>query len=164
MEYKINEIYHGFKLKDKYTVKELDSVAHVFIHEYSGAQLLHLESEDDNKVFSVAFRTPPSDSTGVPHIVEHCVLSGSRKYATKEPFMDMVKGSLKTFINAMTFSDKTIYPVASRNDKDFFNLMDVYLDAVYFPKIYDIPEIFMQEGWHYDINDKDDPQMCIRDR
>ncbi len=157
MEYKINEIYHGFKLKDKYTVKELDSVAHVFIHEYSGAQLLHLESEDDNKVFSVAFRTPPSDSTGVPHIVEHCVLSGSRKYATKEPFMDMVKGSLKTFINAMTFSDKTIYPVASRNDKDFFNLMDVYLDAVYFPKIYDIPEIFMQEGWHYDINDKDDP-------
>jgi len=157
MKFEINKLYHGFKLTEKYPVSDIDSMAHVFIHEKSGAKLLHLENDDDNKVFSVAFRTPPKDSTGVPHIVEHCVLSGSRKYATKEPFMDMVKGSLKTFINAMTFSDKTIYPVASRNEKDFFNLMDVYLDSVYFPKIYDVPEIFMQEGWHYDIHDKNEP-------
>ncbi len=120
MTYEINKVYHGFKLERKYEIKELDSLAHIFKHVKSGAKLLHLENDDDNKVFSVAFRTPPSDSTGVPHIVEHCVLSGSRKYKTKEPFMDMVKGSLKTFINAMTFSDKTIYPVASRNSKDFF--------------------------------------------
>lgn len=157
MTYEINKVYHGFKLKKKYEIKELDSLAHVFKHEKSGARLLHLENDDDNKVFSVAFRTPPADSTGVPHIVEHCVLSGSRKYKTKEPFMDMVKGSLKTFINAMTFSDKTIYPVASRNEKDFFNLMDVYLDSVFFPMIYEDPEIFMQEGWHYDIHDMKDP-------
>ena len=160
MTYEINKTYNGFKLKKKYEIKEIDSMAHLFEHEKSGAELLYLQNDDDNKVFSVAFRTPPSDSTGVPHIVEHCVLSGSRKYKTKEPFMDMVKGSLKTFINAMTFSDKTIYPVASRNDKDFFNLMDVYLDSVYFPMIYDEPEIFMQEGWHYDIHDRKDPLKC----
>jgi len=157
MNFEIDKSYHGFKLVDKYPVEELDSTAQVFEHEKSGAKLLHLDNSDDNKVFSVAFKTPPEDSTGVPHIVEHCVLSGSRKYATKEPFMDMVKGSLKTFINAMTFSDKTIYPVASRNDKDFFNLMDVYLDSVFFPKIYEVPEIFMQEGWHFDIHSKDEP-------
>lgn len=160
MTYEINKTYFGFKLTQKYEIKEIDSIAHLFEHEKSGAELLYLKNDDDNKVFSVAFRTPPSDSTGVPHIVEHCVLSGSRKYKTKEPFMDMVKGSLKTFINAMTFSDKTIYPVASRNAKDFFNLMDVYLDSVYFPMIYDEPEIFMQEGWHYDIHDRKDPLKC----
>ncbi len=160
MKFEIDHNYHGFKLKEKYPVKELDAVAYIFEHEKSGARLLNLETEDDNKVFSAAFRTPPSDSTGVPHIVEHCVLSGSRKYKTKEPFMDMVKGSLKTFINAMTFSDKTIYPVASRNDQDFSNLMDVYLDSVFFPMLHENPEIFMQEGWHYDIHDKNDPITC----
>lgn len=154
---KINELYHGFKLMDIHTVEEIQSEAHVFMHEKSGAKLLYLKNDDDDKVFSVAFRTPPSDSTGVPHIIEHCVLSGSRKYKTKEPFMDMVKGSLKTFINAMTFSDKTIYPVASRNEKDFRNLMDVYLDSVFFPMIYEEKEIFMQEGWHHNIHDKADP-------
>jgi Zn-dependent M16 (insulinase) family peptidase len=154
---KINETYHGFQLIDTHDVKEIKSKAHVFMHEKTKAKLLFLENDDEDKVFSVAFRTPPKDSTGVPHIIEHCVLSGSRKYKTKEPFMDMVKGSLKTFINAMTFSDKTIYPVASKNSKDFRNLMDVYLDAVFFPMIHDEKEIFMQEGWHYNIFEKEAP-------
>jgi len=148
---------YGFKLLDEHRIEEINSDAFVYEHEKSGARLLHLKNDDDNKVFSVAFRTPPSDSTGVPHIIEHCVLSGSRKYKTKEPFMDMVKGSLKTFINAMTFSDKTIYPVASRNEKDFRNLMDVYLDSVFFPMIHEEKTIFMQEGWHHSISDKDEP-------
>lgn len=147
----------GFKLVDQHTIKDINSEAFVYEHEKSGARLLHLKNDDDNKVFSVAFRTPPTDSTGVPHIIEHCVLSGSRKYKTKEPFMDMVKGSLKTFINAMTFSDKTIYPVASRNEKDFMNLMDVYLDSVFFPMIHEEKEIFMQEGWHHSIENLEDP-------
>ncbi|MDR7856745.1 insulinase family protein [Tissierella sp.] len=154
--FEINKVYHGFKLVEENMIDELQSVARIFQHEKSGARLLHLENDDDNKVFSIGFRTPPSNSTGVPHIIEHCVLAGSRKYTTKEPFMDMVKGSLQTFINAMTFSDKTIYPVASRNEKDFFNLMDVYLDAVFYPKIYERPEIFMQEGWHHEIFNKED--------
>lgn len=147
----------GFKLIDQHQIKDIKSEAFVYEHEKSGARLLHLQNDDDNKVFSVAFRTPPTDSTGVPHIIEHCVLSGSRKYKTKEPFMDMVKGSLKTFINAMTFSDKTIYPVASRNEKDFTNLMDVYLDSVFFPMIHEEKEIFMQEGWHHSIEKIDEP-------
>ena len=153
----INKIYYGFKLEEEYEIKEIQSIARIFTHEKSGAKLLHLENDDDNKVFSIGFRTPPENSTGVPHIIEHCVLSGSRKYRTKEPFMDMVKGSLQTFINAMTFSDKTIYPVASRNEKDFFNLMDVYLDAVFYPRIYEEPKIFMQEGWHHELFDENDP-------
>jgi Zn-dependent M16 (insulinase) family peptidase len=156
MKPEINKIYHGFNLLEEYEIKEIQSIARVFIHEKSGARLLHLENDDDNKVFSIGFRTPPSDSTGIPHIIEHSVLSGSRKYLTKEPFMDMAKGSLKTFLNAMTFPDKTVYPIASRNEKDFFNLMDVYLDAVFYPKIYEIPEILMQEGWHYELHDKND--------
>ena len=149
--FKLGSSHHGFKLIKESEIKEIQSIARIFTHEKTGARLLHLENDDDNKVFSIGFRTPPSDSTGVPHIIEHCVLSGSRKYTTKEPFMDMIKGSLQTFLNAMTFSDKTLYPIASRNEKDFFNLMDVYLDAVFYPKIYEIPEIFMQEGWHYEI-------------
>ena len=153
----INKVYYGFKLEEEYEVSEIQSIARIFTHEKSGAKLLHLENEDDNKVFSIGFRTPPSNSTGVPHIIEHCVLSGSKKYRTKEPFMDMVKGSLQTFINAMTFSDKTVYPVASRNEKDFFNLMDVYLDAVLHPRIYEEPMIFMQEGWHHELFDEKDP-------
>lgn len=157
MDFQVGKNYYGFKLLDQYEIREIQSIARVFIHEKSGARLLYLENDDDNKVFSIGFRTPPWDSTGVPHIIEHCVLSGSRKYKTKEPFMDMVKGSLQTFINAMTFSDKTLYPVASRNDKDFFNLMDVYLDAVFYPRIYEDPKIFMQEGWHYELFDKEDP-------
>jgi len=157
MNFEVNKTYHGFKLIEERNVPEIQSIARIFYHEKSGARLLQLENEDDNKVFSIGFRTPPSDSTGVPHIIEHCVLSGSRKYTTKEPFMDMAKGSLQTFMNAITFSDKTLYPIASRNEKDFFNLMDVYLDAVFYPKIYEIPEIFMQEGWHHEIFDENEP-------
>lgn len=147
----------GFKLSDHYEIHEINSTCYLYEHEKSGAKLMYLKNDDDNKVFSATFKTPPTDHTGVPHIVEHCVLSGSRKYHTREPFMDMVKGSMNTFINAMTFSDKTMYPVASKNTKDFFNLMDVYLDAVFFPKIHETDSIFMQEGWRYDIHAKDDP-------
>ncbi|WP_353094355.1 insulinase family protein [Tissierella praeacuta] len=154
--FEINKIYHGFKLIQESKIEELQSIGRIFKHEKSGARLLHLENNDDNKVFSIGFRTPPTDNTGVPHIIEHCVLSGSRKYTTKEPFMDMLKSSLQTFINAITFSDKTLYPIASRNEKDFFNLMDVYLDAVFYPKIYELPSIFMQEGWHHEIFNKED--------
>lgn len=152
----VGKTYHGFKLLEETSIEELQALGRIFVHEKSGARLLHLETEDNNKVFSIGFRTPPADSTGVPHILEHSVLAGSKKYTTKEPFMDMMRSSLRTFINAMTFADKTIYPVASRNEKDFFNLMDVYLDAVFYPRIYEIPEIFMQEGWHYELFDKSD--------
>lgn len=157
MSFKIDEVYNGFKLLEERDVKETNSISRIFTHEKTGAKLIYLSNDDNNKVFTIGFRTPPEDSTGVPHIIEHSVLSGSRKYRTKEPFMDLVKGSLQTFLNAMTYPDKTIYPVASRNDKDFHNLMDVYLDAVFHPRIYEKPEIFMQEGWHYEITDKDSP-------
>ncbi len=113
--------------------------------------MVYLSNKDKNKVFSVAFRTPTTNSTGVAHILEHSVLNGSRKYPVKEPFAELLKGSLKTFLNAMTYPDKTIYPIASMNDKDYMNLMDVYLDAVFFPKIYENELIFMQEGWHYHL-------------
>lgn len=152
-----NTVTHGFKLVNQYPINEIGSECFIYEHEQTGAQLMYLKNEDTNKVFSATFKTPPMDHTGVPHIVEHCVLSGSRKYHTKEPFMDMVKGSMNTFINAMTFSDKTMYPVASKNKKDFYNLMDVYLDAVFFPMIYDTESIFMQEGWRYDIQNPEDP-------
>lgn len=152
----VNNIYHGFKLIATKNIKEITTEAFLFKHEKTGAKLLFLGNEDDNKVFSISFRTPPEDNTGVAHIVEHSVLCGSRKFNLKEPFVELVKGSLNTFLNAMTFPDKTMYPVASRNDKDFQNLMDVYLDAVFFPNIYKYPEILMQEGWHYELEHKDD--------
>lgn len=156
MELKIGEVYNGFKLEDIQQVKEMNSVANLFRHQQSGARLLYIANEDDNKVFSITFRTPVDNSTGVPHIMEHSTLCGSRKFPMKEPFVELVKGSLNTFLNAMTFADKTMYPVASRNDKDFRNLMDVYLDAVFYPNIYKQPEILMQEGWHYEIEDPAD--------
>lgn len=146
--------YSGFKLVDEKEIKEINSKAFIFQHEKTAAKLLKLSNEDDNKVFSIAFRTPPKDSTGVAHILEHSVLCGSRKFPVKEPFVELIKGSLNTFLNAMTFADKTMYPIASRNKKDFFNLIDVYLDAVFYPDIYKYPEIFMQEGWHYEIEDE----------
>ncbi len=148
---------HQFKLIQSTQIKEINGTAHIYKHEKMGTQVLYLQNDDDNKVFTAAFATPPTDHTGVAHIVEHCVLSGSRKYHTKEPFMDLIKGSLQTFLNAMTFSDKTIYPVASRNDKDFSQLVDVYLDSVFFPRIYEDKSIFMQEGWSYKINNEDEP-------
>ncbi|MGE5677015.1 MAG: insulinase family protein, partial [Pseudomonadota bacterium] len=152
MQLKIGDTYHGFRLISEKEVAETNSRVRLFLHDKSGARLFHMENDDDNKVFSVAFRTPPHNSTGVPHILEHSVLCGSRKYPTKEPFVELVKGSLNTFLNAFTFGDKTMYPVASRNDKDFENLMDVYLDSVFHPNIYKHPEILKQEGWHYEIN------------
>ena len=122
-------------LREK-NVKELNSTAYFLEHIKSGARLFLLSNDDENKVFSIGFRTPPSDSTGVPHILEHSVLCGSKKFPVKDPFVELVKGSMNTFLNAMTYPDKTVYPVASTNDKDFQNLMDVYLDAVLNPNIY----------------------------
>lgn len=152
-----NELINGFRLIESTKVEEINSTANIFYHEKSGARLLFLENDDDNKVFSISFRTPPKDSTGVAHILEHSVLCGSKKFPVKEPFVELAKGSLNTFLNAMTFGDKTMYPVASTNDKDFTNLMNVYLDAVLHPNIYQDKLILMQEGWHYDIeNAKDD--------
>ena len=151
MQFKVGDIYHGFRLIEENDIKETNSKIRLFRHEKSGARLFNMENDDDNKVFSVTFRTPPRDSTGLPHILEHSVLCGSRKFPTKEPFVELVKGSLNTFLNAFTFGDKTMYPVASRNDKDFENLMDVYLDSVFHPNIYKYPEILKQEGWHYEL-------------
>ena len=141
-------------LREK-NVKELNSTAYFLEHIKSGARLFLLSNDDENKVFSIGFRTPPSDSTGVPHILEHSVLCGSKKFPVKDPFVELVKGSMNTFLNAMTYPDKTVYPVASTNDKDFQNLMDVYLDAVLNPNIYKEPKIFMQEGWHYELESED---------
>lgn len=144
----------GFRLQEMRPIKEADGVARIFVHEKTGAKLLYLSNNDDNKVFSIGFRTPPHDNTGVAHILEHSVLCGSKKFPSKEPFVELLKGSVNTFVNAMTYSDKTVYPVASRNDKDFKNLMDVYLDAVLHPNIYQNPFTLMQEGWHYELNEK----------
>lgn len=152
--FKLNNVYHGFKLTEERKVNEIDSLARVFEHVKSGARLMHLENKDDNKVFSIAFRTTPHDSTGVPHIIEHTVLCGSKKFRTKDVFTDMAKSSLKTFINAMTYPDKTVYPISSRNNKDFFNLMEVYLDAVFYPNIYENHELLRQEGWRYEVDEE----------
>ncbi len=157
MNWAINECRHGFTLLETRAVTEAAAQAMLFVHKKSGARLLFLASEDDNKVFSISFRTPPADDTGIAHILEHSVLCGSRKYPLKEPFVELVKGSLNTFLNAMTFPDKTMYPVASRNDQDFRNLMDVYLDAVFFPNIYQNHQILQQEGWHYELTAPDEP-------
>jgi presequence protease len=148
---KVGDVFSDFQLKSEQYIDEIKSVARIFEHKKSGARLLHLENDDDNKVFSIAFKTPSYDDTGVSHILEHSVLCGSKNFPTKEPFLELIKSSLQTFLNAMTYPDKTIYPIASRNDKDFFNLMHVYLDAVFYPNIYEKPEIFMQEGWHYHL-------------
>lgn len=155
--FKLEENVHGFILKKEEFVDEIDGLARTFIHEKTGAQCLYISAEDDNKVFSISFRTPSTNSTGVPHILEHSVLCGSKKYPVKEPFVELAKGSLNTFLNAMTFPDKTMYPIASTNAQDFMNLMDVYLDAVFYPNIYQNPYTFKQEGWHYHIENRDDP-------
>ena len=123
----------------------------MYKHDKTGAEVLYLENEDDNKAFNIAFRTPPYNDNGIAHIIEHSVLNGSKKYPSKEPFVELLKGSLNTFLNAMTYSDKTVYPVSSRNQKDFNNLMSVYLDAVFYPNFKHDPQILMQEGWHYHL-------------
>lgn len=151
---KINDAY---ELLEKEELGDIGSEGLLLRHKKSGATLVLLQNDDDNKVFYIGFRTPPADSTGVAHIIEHSVLCGSDRYPVKDPFVELVKGSLNTFLNAMTYPDKTVYPVASCNDKDFDNLIDVYMDAVFHPRIYSRPEIFMQEGWHYELENREDP-------
>lgn len=146
---------HGFELLSDERIEELNSRARIYRHVKTGAQLLSIENDDENKVFGVSFPTPPVDSTGVAHIMEHSVLGGSEKYPLKEPFVQLVKGSLKTFLNAFTSPDKTTYPVASTNLQDFYNLVDVYLDAVFHPLI--TPNHLAQEGWHYELENPDAP-------
>ena len=136
---------------------DIQSTGYILRHKKSGARVAVISNTDENKVFYIGFRTPPEDETGVPHIIEHTVLCGSQKFPVKDPFVELVKGSLNTFLNAMTYPDKTIYPVASCNDKDFQNLVDVYMDAVFNPNIYKHEEIFKQEGWHYELESKDAP-------
>lgn len=146
---------HGFILLRDEHIQELNTRARFYRHHRTGAQLLSLENDDENKCFGITFRTPPSDSTGIAHILEHCVLCGSRKYPVKKPFFELIKSSVKTFLNAMTYPDKTVYPVASTNLTDFYNLVDVYLDAVFFPRL--TPEVLKQEGWRYELVHKDAP-------
>ena len=152
----INKVYSGFRLDRIERIDEINGTAYEMKHEKSGARLIYIDSPDSNKVFNIAFRTTPHNSTGVAHIMEHSVLCGSCKFPLKEPFVELVKGSLNTFLNAMTYPDKTMYPVASKNDKDFHNLMDVYLDAVLYPRVRDDAEIVMQEGWHYELDNAED--------
>ena len=146
----------AYELVKEEDLKGIKSHGMLLKHKKSGARILLIENDDDNKVFNIGFRTPPSDSTGVPHIMEHSVLCGSKNFPAKDPFVELVKGSLNTFLNAMTYPDKTVYPVASCNDKDFQNLMHVYMDAVFYPNIYQHEEIFRQEGWSYKMDSLED--------
>ena len=150
------EQLEAYTVLEKRQIKDIRSVGYLLKHNKTGARVALLSNDDENKVFYIGFRTPPKDSTGAAHIVEHTVLCGSDKYPLKDPFIELAKGSLNTFLNAMTYPDKTVYPVASCNDKDFQNLMDVYLDAVFHPNIYHEEKIFKQEGWHYEMEDAED--------
>ncbi|SCW42154.1 hypothetical protein SAMN02910400_00699 [Lachnospiraceae bacterium C10] len=152
----IKNIPSAYELIKQEKLTDVHSDGTVLRHKKSGATIALVENDDDNKVFYIGFRTPPENSTGVPHIIEHTVLCGSKKYPTKDPFVELVKGSLNTFLNAMTYPDKTVYPIASTNEADFRNLMDVYMDAVLHPNIYQYEEIFRQEGWHYEMEDPSD--------
>src|SRR4030066_310917 len=145
----------SFTLIKEQQIHEINAVAKLYLHKRTGARLLSVSNDDENKVFSICFRTPPKDSTGVAHILEHSVLNGSEKYPVKEPFVELLKGSLATFVNAFTFPDKTCYPVASQNVQDFYNLIDVYVDAVLHPLI--SPQTLQQEGWHYEVDDLEAP-------
>ncbi|MBQ2282537.1 MAG: insulinase family protein, partial [Agathobacter sp.] len=147
----------AYEVIEQSDLKDIESEGILLRHKKTGARIAVVSNNDDNKVFYIGFRTPPEDYTGVPHIIEHTTLCGSEKFPVKDPFVELVKGSLNTFLNAMTYPDKTLYPVASYNDKDFKNLMDVYLDAVFHPNITKYEEIFKQEGWHYELEDKDAP-------
>lgn len=153
-EVKIPEAYI---IEDSEYLKEADSFVIKMRHKLSNARVLVFSNEDDNKVFNIGFRTPPNDDKGIPHIIEHTVLCGSKNFPVKDPFVELIKGSLNTFLNAVTYPDKTLYPVASCNNKDFKNLMHVYMDAVFYPNIYKFEEIFKQEGWHYELENKDAP-------
>ena len=150
------EQLQAYTVIERRDIRDLNSVSYLLRHNKTGARVALLSNDDENKVFYIGFRTPPKDSTGVAHIVEHTVLCGSDKFPVKDPFIELAKGSLNTFLNAMTYPDKTVYPVASCNDKDFQNLMDVYLDAVFHPNIYHEEKIFKQEAWHYEMEDAED--------
>ncbi len=147
---------HGFEFYRERNIPELEATLKEAVYKKNGAKLLFIDREDSNKTFAIAFKTIPSDDTGVFHIIEHSVLCGSKKYPVKEPFVELLKGSLKTFLNAFTFPDKTMYPVSSRNDKDFYNLVDIYMDAVLHPRAIEDPNIFYQEGWHYELESADE--------
>ena len=145
----------AYELIQEQDLRGIKSKGYLLRHKKSGARIVLIQNDDDNKVFSIGFRTPPEDSTGLPHILEHSVLCGSREFPAKDPFVELVKGSLNTFLNAMTYPDKTVYPVASCNDQDFQNLMHVYMDAVFYPNIYESDKTFRQEGWSYELEDAD---------
>ena len=146
----------NYKLLKKEDIKEIDGTAYLLEHDKTKARVLYVKNDDKNKVFYIGFRTPPKNDTGVAHITEHSVLCGSKKFPAKDPFVELAKGSLNTFLNAMTYPDKTVYPIASVNDKDYHNLMDVYLDAVFNPNTYNNEKIMRQEGWHYHLEHEDD--------
>ncbi|MCI8466183.1 MAG: insulinase family protein [Lachnospiraceae bacterium] len=150
-------MFETYEMIEEREIGELNAKAFLLCHKKSGARLFLISNDDENKVFTIGFRTPVRDSTGVPHIMEHSVLCGSKKFPVKDPFVELAKGSLNTFLNAMTYPDKTVYPVASVNDQDFQNLMDVYLDAVFHPNIYKNEKIFRQEGWHYELEEEEGP-------
>ena len=151
---------NAYEVLKEEDLQDIHSKGWLLRHKKTGARVMLIENDDENKVFNIAFRTPPKDSTGVAHILEHSVLCGSREFPLKDPFVELVKGSLNTFLNAMTYPDKTCYPVASCNDRDFQNLMHVYLDAVFYPNIYKKEEIFRQEGWNYHLENKEGPLKC----
>lgn len=144
----------GFELEKKQYVEAKKATLYTLRHKKCGARLLYFDRADLNKTFAVSFKTLPENDTGVFHILEHSVLNGSEKFPVKEPFVSLLQSSMQTFLNAYTFGDKTMFPVSSRNEQDLFNLMSVYLDAVFRPSIYSMPEIFMQEGWHYEFDEE----------
>lgn len=156
MELKLNDAVHGFEVKRIREITDCGGTMYEMEHLKTGAQLIWMKRGGDNKTFAIAFKTIPENDTGVFHILEHSVLNGSDKYPVREPFVELLKSSMQTFLNALTYPDKTMYPVSSRNDKDFRNLMNVYLDAVFHPSIYSNPKIFRQEGWHYELNSADE--------
>ncbi|CAE7492086.1 PREP1, partial [Symbiodinium sp. CCMP2456] len=156
--YEVGQKLHGWTCVRSEYVKEFSCSGYLFQHDKTGAELMSMvQPADENKTFSVVFRTPPENSNGIAHVLEHSVLCGSRKYPLKEPFVELMKSSLQTFLNAMTFPDRTCYPVASCNLKDFYNLIDVYLDAVFHPRAINDPRVLAQEGWHYEVEKKDEP-------
>lgn len=151
------QVLQFYQIEEERESKDLHSFVYRLHHKKSGARIAVISNEDENKVFYIGFRTPPKDSTGVPHILEHSVLCGSKNFPVKDPFIELVKGSLNTFLNAITFPDRTLYPVASCNDQDFQNLMHIYLDAVFYPNIYKEKKVFQKEGWHYELDNPDAP-------
>ena len=153
LQAKMDVTHPAFEVLQKDVVTEYGAYCTLYRHKKSGAELLSVAVDDDNKVFGITLRTPPEDSTGVPHILEHSVLCGSRKYTTKDPFVHLLKGSLQTFLNAFTYPDRTCYVVASQNEKDFYNLVNVYADAVYHPRAVSDPMVHAQEGWHLEIDE-----------